>query len=259
MLKLLQPDLAIDSWRAWDGEYHSRPVILRPLGGGRSNRSFLLASEDKRMVLRLNSSASVMPGVDRNREIAIWTEASHQGIAPPLLYADGHDRFLVSTYIDNYLPLKPPSDEALARQALELLSRTHKLNVDAPGIDYAGHVEHFWQLIDAKNQLSNPALIEQRRPMESVLESLMASKPPTGLCHHDPVIANFVGSTKRLYLIDWEYAARGILAMDFAALSVEWGIDDEKIRSHAGIEPESLAIAKMLYNYLCDLWKELKF
>jgi thiamine kinase-like enzyme len=256
MHKLLLPDLAIDSWRAWDGEFHSRPVILRQLGDGRNNRSYLLDSDGKRMVLRLNSSESVIPGVNRNNEIAIWTEASQQGIAPPLLYADGHNRFLVSTYVDNCLPLKPPPDEALNSQVLELLSRTHRLNVDAPGIDYPRHIENYWQLINAKNQPSNQALIEQREPMQSVLGSLMASNPPTGLCHHDPVIANFVGNTNRLYLIDWEYAARGILAMDFAALSVEWGIDDARIREHTGIEPGVLVMAKVLYGYLCALWTE---
>jgi len=70
------------------------------------------------------------------------------------------------------------------------------------------------------------------------------------------VVANFVGSSERLYLIDWEYAARGLLLMDYAALGVEWGIDDAVITNQTGIEAELLIKAKELYKYLCKLWEE---
>jgi thiamine kinase len=255
--KLLLPETAIDSWRQWDGGFHTRPVILGPLSGGRSNRSFLLESDGKRLVLRLNSADSTLAGINRNIEIDIWKAASQQGIAPPLLFADENNRFLVSTYIDNSLPSQPPFDEAFTRHAFELLNRCHKLDVDAPAIDYISHVEHYWQIIENKGQLSNQALRDQRGPMQSMLESLIASNSPTGLCHHDPVVANFVGNTDRLYLIDWEYAARGVLVMDYATLGIEWGLDNKMVLAQTGLEPAMLTRAEAVYRYLCELWQEV--
>ncbi|MCP4047700.1 MAG: phosphotransferase, partial [Gammaproteobacteria bacterium] len=184
------PEIAIDSWRQWDGGFRSRPVVLGPLGGGRSNRSFLLESGGKRIVLRLNSTDSVIAGINRNIEIAIWKAASLEGIAPPLLFADEDNRFLVSAYIDNSLPSRPPFDEAFTRQTFDLLQRCHRLEVDAGNIDYFSHIEHYWQVIENKDQLSDQTLPDQRGPMKSVLESLIAKAPLTGLCHHDPVVAN---------------------------------------------------------------------
>jgi thiamine kinase-like enzyme len=253
---LLLPETAIDSWRQWDGGFRTRPVNLLSLSGGRSNRSFLLESDGKRLVLRLNSTDSALPGINRNIEIDIWKAASQQGIAPPLLFADESNRFLVSTYIDNSLPSRPPFYEAFTMQAFELLKRCHRLDVDAPAIDYFSHIEHYWKIIENKDQLSNRTLLDQRGPVRSMLQSLIASTPSTGLCHHDPVVANFVGNTKKLYLVDWEYAARGLVVMDYAALGIEWGMDEEMVLAQTGLEAELLGRAEAVYRYLCELWQE---
>lgn len=190
-------------------------------------------------------------------ETAIWQMASQQGIAPPLLYVDENGRFLISRYIENHLPSQPPFDDAFIDLAFELLRCCHQLKVEAPNINYADHIEAYWQNIEARGLLSNRSLPDQRDPMQIALKELIASNTPTGLCHHDLVVANFVGDSKRLYLIDWEYAARGMLIMDFAALAVEWRIDDMTILQKTGIELRSLTRAKAFYQYLCDLWTEL--
>ena len=248
------PETALNSWRQWNGALRTRPVILKPLSGGRSNHSFLLDSDGFKMVLRLNGTDSLLPGANRSNEINIWQVASKQGIAPPLLYTDAQSGFLVSTYINDSLSTKPALNEVSINQALELLMRCHHLDVDAPTIDYASHVEQYWQIIENKNQALNPALVEQRGPMQKMLDVLLTSDTATGLCHHDPVVANFVGNAERMYLIDWEYAAHGLLVMDYAALSSEWGIDNAVMIEKTGIKPELLVVAKAFYKYLCALW-----
>ncbi len=253
----MQPDSALDSWRQWIDGLRSRPTILGPLTAGRSNRSFLLDSDGSKMVLRLNSSASALPSANRNSEIDIWRAASKQGIAPPLLHVDEQNTFLVSAYINNSLPQQPPLMEAFVEEAFCLLKKCHQLNVHAPNIDYASHIGRYWQIIENRETSPNPSLEEQREPMQLVLDALLDGQSQTGLCHHDPIIANFVGGTSRLYLIDWEYAAHGLVVMDYAALATEWGIDDATILKHSGVEPDVLKKAKTLYKYLCALWEEV--
>ena len=43
--------------------------------------------------------------------------------------------------------------------------------------------------------------------------------------------------------------------MNYAALSVEWEIDDTKVLERTNFEPEQFLNAKMLYRYLCLLWE----
>jgi len=206
--------------------------------------------------MRINGADSLLPGAGRSNEISVWKAASKQGIAPALIFVEPQNQYLVSAYINNDLPSQPPFIPGYIDQAIELLQRCHRLDVDALNINYLEHIEHYWQIIEARKSPLDPVLCQQRKPMQINLESLINSKTPTGLCHHDPVAANFVGTPNRLYLIDWEYAATGLQIMDYAALAIEWKIDDQTILERTKFKPELLTRAKALYKYLCLLWEE---
>jgi len=256
MDRLLQPEHIIDDWPDWSTGLRSRPVLLDEISGGRSNRSFLLQSDIGKLVLRINGPGSLLPGASRDNEIRIWQEASKQGIAPPLVFVDPNNNFLVSTFINSKLPPRPQLNPACVDQVFSLLDRCHRLDINAATINYFDHIEHYWQIIESGNKSPAPTLIKQRKPMRLMLESLLNSDTPTGLCHHDPVIANFVGSPDRLYLIDWEYAANGLQIMDYAALASEWKLDDATILEHTNIEPGLFTKTRVLYRYLCLLWED---
>ncbi len=253
----MRPETALDGWRDWSCGLHARPVIVRPLSGGRSNRSYLLDSDQGKLALRLNGKGSLLPAGERSREVQIWQAASSHGIAPPLLFADDDSRYLVSRYIEDSVPDSPPMGGSFIDRAFDLLERCHQLKFDGPAISYTKHIERYWQLIEARNQAPRPSLLDQRGPMQTALEQLIASNTPTGLCHHDPVTANFVGNPQKLYLIDWEYAANGLLIMDYVALAAEWQLDDQTILARTGFKPHQLGQAKQIYQYLCQLWQEI--
>jgi thiamine kinase-like enzyme len=254
----LEPRSILDGWRDWDVPPRSRPKIVRQLGGGRSNRSYLLEAAGERMVLRINAAGSALHGIKRENEAEIWRAASDAGIAPPLIHADPSGRFLVSAYIESDLPERPEDNPALAAWALGLLQKTHQLDVQAPTIDYSAHIEGYWEIIESRQLKVAPTLIEQREPMLQRLARLQDGQAKLTLCHHDPVIENFVGTPEHLYLIDWEYAAHGLAVMDHAALAVEWMIGDEMLNEQAGIEPVLLDTAKALYQYMCALWSAVQ-
>lgn len=252
---MLKPETALDSWREWDASLDTRPVVISPLGGGRSNQSFLLGSGGGKMVLRINALATALPNPNRNVETRVWRAASEAGIAPQLLYAEPGGEFLVSTFVENDLPRHPQHDSNLAVKALGLLQRCHQLAVDVPEIDYAAHIERYWQVIESQDISLDPKLAAQRDPMNELLEEICSDGAKKGLCHHDPVVENFVGTPERLYLIDWEYAARGLHVMDYAALVEEWGVEDHIVCQQAGVAPKILAQARSFYRYLCNLWE----
>jgi thiamine kinase len=252
----LQPEQAIDGWRQWSDKLSSRPVLLDALHGGRSNRSYLLDSDAGKLVLRINGPGSLLPGAGRSNEIKTWQAASRQGLAPTLLFVESNNRYLVSQYIETDLPPHPQTNPAIIDQAFRLLEGCHQLDVKTSPISYFSHIAHYWQLIESDRRTPSPALCEQRQAMHETLESLIKSNTPTGLCHHDPVIQNFVGTPERLYLIDWEYAATGLQIMDYAALATEWQLDDQTVLERTRFSSESLKSAKSLYQYLCLLWEE---
>lgn len=251
----MQPETAITSWQQWHGNLPGKPEIIGQLEGGRSNRSYLLKSGGQKLVLRLSGSNSLLPESSRLGEMKIWQAASSAGLAPPLLHFDERQGILVSTCIEDSLPSKPEANKSIVELAFSLLKRCHQLQVEARSLDLSEHIRQYWQLIEAQGGPAHLGLLEQRKPMQDLLESHHFKAAATGLCHHDPIMANFVGGPDRLYLIDWEYAAKGLLVMDYAALAIEWSIDDELVIARSGVDPELLTMAKKLYTYLCKLWQ----
>ena len=255
MDKSLLPEQALANWQQWGVDLHSKPVLIGALNGGRSNQSYLLDSDIGKLVLRINAAGSLLPGASRDNEIKIWQAAGQKGIAPPVVFVQPGNQYQVSSHINSDLPTQPQLNQACVDQAFDLLNRCHKLEINAPTINYNDHINHYWQIIEAKNKTPSPTLVNQRKPMRLLLESLLTSNSPTSICHHDPVIANFVGTPNRLYLIDWEYAASGLQIMDYAALATEWQIEDAIVLERTKFESESLVQAKALYWYLCNLWE----
>lgn len=246
----------LDTWQAWDCGLRSPPIVLEVLTGGRTNRSLLLDADGTRTVMRVNAPTDGLPGVDRAREVQIWKAASAAKLAPSLLFVDPNQRFLITEYIDGQA-LDPSNLTASSLDRLfGLLAAVHGLDVKPPLLDYSIYIERYWKIIEAGQILHNAELRRRRSLIPPMLGDLIASNPETGLCHHDPAPPNVIASPDQFYLLDWEYATQGFVAMDYAALAVEWGIKTEVIIDRTGIDPTVLDMAKQLYRYICDLWQE---
>ena len=250
----MKPDVALSSWRQWACDLQSPPVVIRQFAHGRTNRSFLLDADGYKIVMRINAPVDTLPGVDRAREALVCQAVDEAGLGPPILYIDENHRFLVTEYIDGESLDRSDLDKSLIDQLVGLLAATHGLDIDLPTFDYAEYIEKCWQIIDAGRVVNDKALLAERRKMHALATELSAAAD-IGVCHHDPVKSNFVFCADRLYLLDWEYAARGFIAMDYAALSVEWELDAAEILSRVSLEPAVLDKAKTLYLYLCRLWE----
>jgi thiamine kinase-like enzyme len=254
----LKPDEALSSWREWRCALRSRPIIVTQLTGGKTNQSFLLESDGRKLAMRLNSPAVALPGVDRANEARIWQAASNAGLAPAVLHIDTQSGLLVTEYIDGASLDASEIDDPLIDRLVRLLADVHELDINVPVLDYAAHIENFWQLIESRPHRENMRLLQRREPLQQLVEEFMASVTHIGLCHHDPARSNVVRRDNKLYLLDWEYAARGPVEMDFAALSVEWDIDTAKICNRTELEPVLLETAKTIYLYICALWSEVR-
>jgi thiamine kinase len=252
----LKPEKFLENWQTWSCELSSRPVVVTELTGGRTNRSFLLEADGHKLVMRLNSPVKRVPGVDRASEIRIWDAASRAGLAPKVLHADKQTGVLITEFLDGSSWGKPDVDVKLTNRLIGVLEAVHNLTVDAPLIDYAVHIEKFWRHIESRPCRPDVLLVQQRQPMQALVRILQKTPGRIGLCHHDPAPANVIDSEDRLYLLDWEYATRGPVIMDFAALCVEWNIDAAEISERVDLDSELLDSAQKIYRYICSLWAE---
>jgi len=250
----LKPETALDNWQSWLCAPKSRPAIIDELTAGKTNRSFLLDADGDALVMRLNTPRDNLPGVDRTREVQVWQAAAESGLAPRILHADHNTGLLITEFIDGATFEDTNANDVLLDRLVELLSRVHELDVAAPVIQYADHVDNFWHLIETRPRSGLDLLRQQRAPMQSLINEFSAADHVVGLCHHDPVPSNVIDRRGRLYLLDWEYAARGPVVMDYAALCAEWDIDEAELIRRIELDAEKLEAAQTIYRYLCALW-----
>lgn len=244
---------ALDRWACWGPPFHARPRLVHELGGGLTNRSFLIEAGQLQFVLRLASPHDNLFGIDRVREQRILADAAAAGIAPPVHYHAVEQGILITAYLDG----KPfePSTRAIATDRLVALARRiHALPTQIAPDDYYAHAERYrLRLESAGIDLAPPlaALGDEVREEQA----RVSDAPDTiRICHRDLNRANIIEHAGELYVIDWEYAARGATAFDFAALTSEWHLPRAAVCRAAGVEPRVLERALRLYRYTCALW-----
>ena len=246
---------SLDDWSNWDVPFASAPRLLRELGGGRTNQSYLIEADGRLWVLRLSTPNGTHLGIDREREAAVLRHAVAADLAPAVAYHSLEHGVLITAYIDG----QPLGAAALGetenlRRFLDLIRRVHTLEMETPRLDYYAHTERYWHtLIDIGIEI--PDTLSRARDKVLSGRSRHPLNPHRArLCHHDLTPQNVIEHGGHLYLLDWEYAACGAPAFDYAAICVEWGLPLERLREHAPTDLEELIHAVELYRYTCGLW-----
>ena len=247
---------ALARWADWGPAFSAPPRLVRELGGGLSNRSFLLETVDARFVLRLASPHAAWFGIDRQREHKILADAAAAGIAPPVHYHSVEHGILISSYVDGR-PYAPHAPAAAADALVTLAQRIHALPTEVPVEDYYAHAERYRQQLEAAAITLPPALVALGDQVRA--EQACGSDKPDRIrvCHRDLNRENIIERDGHLYVVDWEYATRGATAFDFAALIAEWDLPCAHVGRLAGLEPAVLEHALRLYRYTCALWYRL--
>jgi thiamine kinase len=249
------PEGVLRGWRAWGLPCDRAPRVVRELMDGRTNRSYLIEADGQRWVLRLNAPNSRRLGIDRHREATILTAAATAGIAPTVAYCAAEHGLLITEFIDGRPLLREAlHDPASVARLLSLIRRVHAIKVELPVIDFYAHAERYWQrLIDERFEPPN-ALLRERRSVTEQRDARLDVVDEVGLCHCDPTPKNVIERDGRLYLFDWEYAARGWSAFDYAAIAIEWDMPLARLQETTGLDQRQLRYAAALYRYTCRLW-----
>ncbi len=219
---------------------------------GRTNRSFLIKSGKKRYVLRINADNSHILGINRQREKTIIEMAGAFGIAPKVHYCSLHHGLLLTEYIDGqHWQPKDLEDSKNATLLTDSLAVLHSLPSTPSRFAYLQHAEHYWQQLQLVRSDIPDQLVQDRSRVLGIIDNI---PPGSVICHHDPLPQNIIEKDGKLIFLDWEYAAPGWPAFDFAALSVEWNIAIEKLRLPPYVSHDEVLLATELYVYLCELW-----
>ena len=194
-------------------------------------------------------------GIDRRQEEIILQTVSEAGLFPEIIYSSRSHGILITEFIEG-TPLEKSAlqDRSMLTRLVEHLLDIHSIQLDLPAFNYLEHGEDYWQRL-VQEELSPSMALTHRH--ELFVEKASALQESNSLCHHDPIPANVIESSGRIYFLDWEYARSGWPHFDFAALACEWDLDTALLCDIADCDRDAFRDAQFIYSHICELWELL--
>ncbi|MEX0852663.1 MAG: choline/ethanolamine kinase family protein [Bauldia sp.] len=205
------------------------PVTVAPLGGGITNRNFVVTHAGERYVVRIGDDI-VVHHVMRFNERAASRAAHAAGISPELVHAE--PGVLVMRYIDGMTcKAEDIRDDSRLARMVALLKRVHR---EMPR-HLRGPLLAFWvfhvirdyaHTLDEAGSRHRAKLAEFR----NLADDLERAVGPVDLVfgHNDLLPGNLIDDGRRLWLIDWDYAGFNSPLFDLANLAANSGLDRDQ-------------------------------
>jgi thiamine kinase-like enzyme len=267
----MTPEDKVRGLSCWSGA-----VTVEPLGGGITNRNFVVADGARKAVVRIGDDIPVHQ-ILRFNELAASKAAFDAGVSPPVLHHE--PGALVIGFVEGRtLVAEDLRQRAMLEQALTLVARAHReipKHLRGPALvfwvfhvlrDYAGSLRDG----GSRHLALLPGLLGQA-------EVLQTAVGPVDLVygHNDLLPANFLHDGDRLWLIDWDYAGFNSPLFDLGGLAANNGLSAEDegwmLAAYFGREPDpglwrayramkaAAALRESLWSMVSEIHSELDF
>jgi thiamine kinase-like enzyme len=196
------------------------PVEPEPVGGGLSNRNFLVDDRGDRFFVRIGQDLLVH-NVLRRFELAASRAAHAAGVSPEVVHAE--PGAMVFRHVEGRtLAPEDLRDAAMLERVAALLRRVHG---EIPK-HYRGPTPFFWVFQVLRDYAARLAQDGHRLAAElprymAATARLERAVGPIEVVfgHNDLLAANLIDDGRRLWLVDWEYGAFNSPLFDLGGLA----------------------------------------
>jgi thiamine kinase-like enzyme len=267
----MTPEDKVRALSCWQGR-----VELEPLGGGITNRNFLVRDGARRAVVRIGDDIPVHQ-IMRFNELAASRAAFEAGVSPAVLHHE--PGALVIDFVEGRtLSAEDLQARPLLEKALALVARAHR---DIPRF-LRGPALMFWVFHVVRDYAGTlrdggsrhlpliPGLLDDAARLELAIG-------PIDLVfgHNDLLPANFLHDGTRLWLIDWDYAGFNSPLFDLGGLAANNGLtaadEDWMLSTYFARDPDArlrrayaamkaaAALRETLWSMVSEIHSDLDF
>ncbi|MCP9229116.1 phosphotransferase family protein [Mesorhizobium sp. LMG 17147] len=200
--------------------------------------------------------------INRANEAVAAREAAKAGVSPEVLHVDAETGVLVTRFIAGAETMSPekfktrPGSPARAGKAFRKL---HTSGAVFPfRFELFAMIDDYLKVLSTKDVALPAGYHDVVREAEAVRSALAAQPLPIVACHCDPLCENFLDTSDRMWIVDWEYSGMNDPLWDLGDLSVEGQFDaaqdEEMMLAYFGGEPRPAERARVvIYKAMCDL------
>src|SRR5438132_8786996 len=200
----------MDRVPGWTGR--SRKV--EPLGGGITNKNYLVHVDGERFVVRIPAATGELLGIDRLIEHQASRLAAVAGVGPEVVAFIEPEGALVTRFIEGHAVTDVQvHDRVMLQRIAHAMRRIHQSGELAAAFSPFRVVEAY-ALTAVRHGGRLPAAHERAQPVGVAIERSLSTQAPV-LCHNDLLNANFIDDGVSIRIVDWEYAGMGDRFFDF--------------------------------------------
>ncbi|CDM67277.1 choline/ethanolamine kinase family protein [Clostridium bornimense] len=221
--------------------------------GGLNNDNFKITYNNFNYFVRISSSSYIYN--DINEETNILKKASDLNISPSVIYFDSSTRNLLMDWIDGRMPTEKESNSetfiTLLTKKLKTLHSLTSTNVFNPFAEIRkiifSNKDYFFNTV--------PYILDLLKNLD-IIEAHVKNSYMEGLCHNDLNPSNILLTDKSLYIVDYEFAARGDIFFDLATIA--WLLEDSSrkllIKKYFGYYSEAYYDKLIKYIYVVKMY-----
>lgn len=198
-----------------------------------SNDNYLIELQGKKYVLRIPGRGT-SELINREQEYNVYETIKSLGISDPLVFIDKESGVKITEYIDNArnCNIDSNNDIIVCFRLLHILHESglrvkHEFNLKEK-ISYYENLVYKARDDGEFSRYHDYAAVKSR--VYKCLDTVAKYNVPQVLCHLDSVYANFLITSKKAYLIDWEYAGMCDPLVDIAAFIVYSNIGHKRAK-----------------------------
>ncbi len=258
-LKLKQ---TLNQWRQWrcDPPLQRAPRVVSLFSTGISNYSILVEAEaEARYVVRIDGVDAINNTLSRSSEWRVLQMAHAAHLAPCPRYYNPELGVLVC----DYLPPDLSHSCCATSDTAALLHRIHRLPAIHHRLDLRERLVRYEKQLQHQGREIPTTMSSNRELVLALLSEVYDEGESTVLCHNDLLAANRISSGKRLWALDWEYAAMGSFWFDLAVVAIgdrlQSAQKQELVTTYLGRDvtlEESSVFSRycLIYQYLEIFW-----
>ena len=241
----------LDRWQDWQlaTPFDGPPKLGALIAQGSGHSVYDLISTP-RLIGRVRHQSTRLTDEAFSQELAVWSLAAQDGLAPRIIYADEGEQAVICERVGAAeQPVSGKALSTLCRQIHALPGVSHELTL-------ASDIEHYLAQLPA--HLADPwRAAMQTAGAEKALAKLAADT--LYLCHNDLTPGNLMSDGTNLIAIDWEYAAMGSRYFD-VAIACEALPDSERsimVNEVFGdtLDDELMTAGKQVAGLVTALWQ----
>ncbi len=199
---------------------------IQRIKAGMTNNMYLFMKNGEKYLIRIPGEGTEYL-VNRKQEVEVYELLKGRGITEETLYMNGDNGIKVTKFLEDAHVCSIDNWKEVAI-CIKHLRQFHELGLQV------GHEFNIYKKIEDYEKRCKKE-VGRIKDYEEVKAKIMSLKDLTDqgenqyvLCHIDPVTDNFLIDSKKIYLIDWEYAAMCNPLIDIAMFCIYSNLNKDK-------------------------------